>query len=777
MPENTAQLRDARLTPDDFTPAKGPVTREGIDLRDPRVAQAFQLGAQAADLLDERARLLEAARYDAWLARQAAARRTQAEQAWQAHRKEAMQATTERPEATEEGTPMRQAPMPPVTSAPQMPQQAPQPQTQQSQTQPQQPQQPRQPRRSSIQLLLLILGIGLITAAVLVFATIAYTMLGDAGRAACIGAVGIVAVAAAWALTDRLRVTAEGLMWGGLAALVIDAHLIGRTGLIPTPQDVGWTMPTGALLIVLAAIALGVRMLPVASRRPLRAPTCFAVFALPLGAFELGRAFTFDGTDIAMALGLTAAAAVATSMAAFVPRMRERRAPDFEWLASLVVAMVTIAGATIATNPVFRGEPRYAVTLPCVTVCLAATAGLLLVMRRRNMLTMRRPAVATPMPMPGMPGTMGVPGVVLGEPQLMEAPLGQGWRVLPWIVVLFDVIPFSDAADSGLETLLGVASPWPRTIGDLLTVTAFATAALLAILIRRGWALAERVTLGTAGTVLLAIVAIADWQWKADYGDYRLACAFAALAALLAAMAAAWIRAALMPPMPRMGQTPAYPGVVPPRVPMPLAAGAAPANGMMPGAAITAPDPTALDDHKALDTLRWTVGVAAAFAMAIMAVLSMFSPQHPPFPAELPATLFGVTTLAIGGVWLARRPMLRSWPALSAGLALTLLPSLAMSWSDTGTIALVRATVLGLLAVAAIVWGAAQSLQAPLLGGTVVLVVHVLTQVWPLLVRFTMGFWWVWLAVGGVVLVIAAARYEHSLNSMKSMALRFSQLR
>ena len=210
---------------------------------------------------------------------------------------------------------------------------------------------------------------------------------------------------------------------------------------------------------------------------------------------------------------------------------------------------------------------------------------------------------------------------------------------------------------------------------------------------------------------------------------------------------------------------------------MPLAAGAAPANGMMPGAAITAPDPTALDDHKALDTLRWTVGVAAAFAMAIMAVLSMFSPQHPPFPAELPATLFGVTTLAIGGVWLARRPMLRSWPALSAGLALTLLPSLAMSWSDTGTIALVRATVLGLLAVAAIVWGAAQSLQAPLLGGTVVLVVHVLTQVWPLLVRFTMGFWWVWLAVGGVVLVIAAARYEHSLNSMKSMALRFSQLR
>lgn len=64
-----------------------------------------------------------------------------------------------------------------------------------------------------------------------------------------------------------------------------------------------------------------------------------------------------------------------------------------------------------------------------------------------------------------------------------------------------------------------------------------------------------------------------------------------------------------------------------------------------------------------------------------------------------------------------------------------------------------------------------------LVSGAVVLVVHLVTVLWPWLATFSQRFWWVWLLIGGVVLIVAAARYEASLKSVRTLTTRISQLR
>ena len=201
-----------------------------------------------------------------------------------------------------------------------------------------------------------------------------------------------------------------------------------------------------------------------------------------------------------------------------------------------------------------------------------------------------------------------------------------------------------------------------------------------------------------------------------------------------------------------------------------------------PGMATAVPPDPHAEDRQGLSALRWVIGSAASLATIVLWSMSAGNPQRPPFPGEAPATLFGVATLLIGIMWMTRRPALRSWPALGLGLAFTLVPSLLLAWSgadgDSGEpIVLARAIILMTLAILTIVWGAVRGLQAPLLFGAIVLSIHVITWVWPWLSVFTRDFWWVWLALGGVALVVAAARYEHSINSMRRVAVRFSQLR
>ncbi|PLS29155.1 SCO7613 C-terminal domain-containing membrane protein [Bifidobacterium parmae] len=153
---------------------------------------------------------------------------------------------------------------------------------------------------------------------------------------------------------------------------------------------------------------------------------------------------------------------------------------------------------------------------------------------------------------------------------------------------------------------------------------------------------------------------------------------------------------------------------------------------------------------------------------------TLISPR-PYAPADLICGAVGVVTLAAGVRWMMAWPHVRSWTALWPGLTLLMAPSLLVSW--TSPLSFPRALILFGLALAVLLWGAIRGLQAPLIYGTVVLVVHLVTVLWPWLAVFSRQFWWVWLLIGGVILIVAAARYEASLRTMRTLATRIGQLR
>ena len=84
--------------------------------------------------------------------------------------------------------------------------------------------------------------------------------------------------------------------------------------------------------------------------------------------------------------------------------------------------------------------------------------------------------------------------------------------------------------------------------------------------------------------------------------------------------------------------------------------------------------------------------------------------------------------------------------------------------------------IAGLSGAAALIVGV-RLLQAPLIYGTVILIVSTVTVLWPWRAEFSRHYWWVWLALGGIILIVAAARYEASLKSMRTIAARIGDLR
>ncbi|NES15823.1 MULTISPECIES: SCO7613 C-terminal domain-containing membrane protein [unclassified Micromonospora] len=112
--------------------------------------------------------------------------------------------------------------------------------------------------------------------------------------------------------------------------------------------------------------------------------------------------------------------------------------------------------------------------------------------------------------------------------------------------------------------------------------------------------------------------------------------------------------------------------------------------------------------------------------------------------------------LAAGLVALRTRPGLNSWLALGPGLAAALLPSLVsvVAASDPQPW---RRLALGVVALAAVLAGAARRWQAPVVLGAAALVplaLHELARGWDLLPR------WIFLGLGGLALIGLAATYE-----------------
>jgi hypothetical protein len=144
-------------------------------------------------------------------------------------------------------------------------------------------------------------------------------------------------------------------------------------------------------------------------------------------------------------------------------------------------------------------------------------------------------------------------------------------------------------------------------------------------------------------------------------------------------------------------------------------------------------------------------------------------------PVELVTVPPALGLVALGARRLHRSPDARTWPALGPGLALLTVPSLLY---DFGTTALWRVVALGVLALALVVVGAVRRLQAPLVLGSTVLLIHGVAQLWPWIsTAYEYVPWWLWLGIGGALLIYLAARYEHNVRLLRSSFTAVTSLR
>ncbi len=171
--------------------------------------------------------------------------------------------------------------------------------------------------------------------------------------------------------------------------------------------------------------------------------------------------------------------------------------------------------------------------------------------------------------------------------------------------------------------------------------------------------------------------------------------------------------------------------------------------------------------------LGLTLPVVAGASAALFGLAALISAGVT--PVELVTVPPAVGLLALGARALQQRSAMRSWPALGPGLALLTVPSLL---HDFGHTALWRTVALGVVAVALVVIGAVRRLQAPLVLGSAVLLVHAVAQLWPWIsAAYVFVPWWLWLGIGGALLIYLAARYERRMRALRTAFTTVAGLR
>jgi hypothetical protein len=174
------------------------------------------------------------------------------------------------------------------------------------------------------------------------------------------------------------------------------------------------------------------------------------------------------------------------------------------------------------------------------------------------------------------------------------------------------------------------------------------------------------------------------------------------------------------------------------------------------------------------DRLGLAPAIVAAVTAAVFAVLAFFG--FGVDPAELVTVPAAAGGLAYGVRTLRTRPESRTWPALGPWLVLLLLPSLLYDF--VGGTELWRVVSLGVAAVALVVVGAVRRLQAPLVIGSAVVLVHGVAQLWPWIsTSYVAVPWWLWLGIGGAVLIFIAARYERRIQQLRAAITAVTSLR
>ena len=144
-------------------------------------------------------------------------------------------------------------------------------------------------------------------------------------------------------------------------------------------------------------------------------------------------------------------------------------------------------------------------------------------------------------------------------------------------------------------------------------------------------------------------------------------------------------------------------------------------------------------------------------------------------PFEWATLMIALALLIVGAEALRRYPAAGSWPWLAPGLLVLLLPSLVATFTDQPVWRLVG---IGVVCVAAIVVGALAKLQAPLILGAVIVLVHAIRTFSPQLIAvYQLTEWWVWAVIGGAIIIFIAVTFERRMRDLKSFGGRISALR
>lgn len=158
-------------------------------------------------------------------------------------------------------------------------------------------------------------------------------------------------------------------------------------------------------------------------------------------------------------------------------------------------------------------------------------------------------------------------------------------------------------------------------------------------------------------------------------------------------------------------------------------------------------------------------GIAAFFAIALEVLDT----------PELATAPIALALLVTGTMHLRDVAAARSWPWLAPGTLILLVPSLVETFNDQ---ALWRIVGLGVVGVAVIIVAVIRKLQAPFTIAVVVVLIHGIATFLPQL-RAAYEFvpWWLWLGIGGALLIAVAVRFEQRRRDMKSVVTKFAELR
>ena len=144
-------------------------------------------------------------------------------------------------------------------------------------------------------------------------------------------------------------------------------------------------------------------------------------------------------------------------------------------------------------------------------------------------------------------------------------------------------------------------------------------------------------------------------------------------------------------------------------------------------------------------------------------------------PLEWANVIIAVALLTVGALRLRRNPSLGSWPGLAPGILVLVIPSLLATYTDAPIWRLVG---LGAVCIVAILVGTLAQLQAPLIIGAVVVLIHAIRTFAPNIVAvYQLTEWWVWAVVGGGIILFLAVTLEKRVRDLKAVGSRVSSLR